>query len=207
MTDAFELLDEPRRPWLSAEALRGRFMERSTAEHPDRFHGSEEAVRLEAVRRYAALNEAHQILKEPRTRLLHLIELESGSKPRDIQKIPPGTMDLFVEVGQLCRDVDAFLAQRSQVVSPMLKVRLFTEGMGWVEKLKALQGKVSAREAELDQELRTLNDTWASAPSPGSPERLSALPLGRLEEIYRVMSYASRWTSQVQERLVQLASN
>jgi hypothetical protein len=103
--------------------------------------------------------------------------------------------------------VDAFLVQRSQVVSPMLKVRLFTEGMGWVEKLKALQGKVSARESELDQELRTLNDVWASAPSPGSPERLASLPLARLEEIYRVMSYASRWTSQVQERMVQLASN
>jgi hypothetical protein len=207
MTDAFEMLGEPRCPWLSAEALRGRFMEMSAAEHPDRFHGSEDSVRAEAVRRYAALNEAHQTLKEPRTRLLHLIELETGSKPRDIQKIPPGTMDLFVEVGQLCRDVDSFLQQRSQVVSPMLKVRLFTEGMGWVEKLKALQGKVSAREAELDRELRALNDVWASAPSPGSPGRVEALPMVRLEEIYRVMSYANRWTGQIQERLVQLASN
>jgi len=204
--DHFGCLGELRRPWIDPEALRTRFLERSTELHPDRFHGAEESVRGEAGQRFSALNEAYQVLKEPRTRLLHLIEWEAGSKPKDIQKIPPGTMDLFVEVGQLCREVDAFLEQRRQVVSPMLKVRLFTEGMGWVEKVKGLQGKVSARESELNRELRTMNDVWDAAPPTGSPDRLAALPMGRLEEVYRVMSYAGRWTGQIQERLVQLAS-
>lgn len=204
--DCFARFGESRRPWIDGEALRARFVETSAERHPDRFHGEEESVRQEADRRYAEINEAYQVLREPRSRLLHLIELETGAKPRDIQKIPPGTMDLFVEVGQLCRDVDGFLQNRAKVLSPMLKVRLFTEGMGWVEKLKALQAKVSAREAELDRELRSMNEVWGAAPSPGTSERAGALPLGRLEEIYRVMSYAGRWTGQIQERLVQLAS-
>jgi hypothetical protein len=41
-------------------------------------------------------------------RLLHLLELELGSRPRDVQRIPSGTMDLFVEVGQVCHEVDRF---------------------------------------------------------------------------------------------------
>lgn len=199
-------MGELRRPGLDAEALRGRFVELSSTLHPDRCHESADTVRDEAGRTYAALNEAYQLLREPRTRLLHLLELEMGAKPRDIQRIPAGTMDLFVEVGQLCRDVDGFLQERSQVTSPMLKVRLFTEGMGWVEKLKALQGKVSAKGAELEQELEAMNAIWRAAPALGSPERQAALPLGRLEEIYRVLSYVGRWSGQIQERLVQLAS-
>jgi hypothetical protein len=31
------------------------------------------------------------------------------------------------------------------------------------------------------------------------------LPLERLEQLYRAMSYVARWTEQVQERIVQLA--
>lgn len=206
MADFFDHLGEKRRPWVDVEALKARFVESSTTLHPDRYHGAEESVRAEALQRYSELNTAHQTLQETRTRLLHLLELELGSRPKDIQKIPPGTMDLFVEVGQLCREVDAFLVRRGEVTSPMLKVRLFTEGMGWVEKLKALQAKVSAKEAELDQELRGMNEVWEKAPGVGDPGRPVALPLGRLEEVYRVFSYAARWSAQIQERLVQLAS-
>ncbi|MGE3312200.1 MAG: DnaJ family molecular chaperone [Limisphaerales bacterium] len=204
--DAYRRLGESRRPWLDAEALRARFVEISTESHPDRHHEAAGSARDEVGRKYAELNEAYQVLKEPRTRLLHLLELELGRKPGDIQKIPPGTMDLFVEVGQLCRDVDGFLARRGGVTSPMLKVRLFTEGMEWVAKLKELLGRVAARERSLGEELERMNEVWVSAPPEGSPDRRAALPLVRLEEIYRVLSYSARWTGQIQERLVELAS-
>jgi len=191
---------------LDTDLLKARFVESSTVLHPDRHHGAEAAEKAEKAELYGELSTAYQVLSATRTRLLHLLELEIGAKPRDIQKIPPGTMDLFVEVGQLCRDVDAFLARRNEVTSPMLKVRLFTEGMGWVEKLKALQAKVSAKEAGLEQELRTMNGLWELAPPIGDHGRSHALPLARLEEIYRVFSYSARWSAQIQERLVQLAA-
>lgn len=186
--------------------MKARFLELSARLHPDRHHGADAAVRGESGERYAAVNTAYQALREPRTRLLHLLELEVGSKPRDIQRIPAGTMDLFVEVGQLCRDVDGFLAERVRATSPMLKVKLFRQGLEWVEKLKATQAKVAAKEGALSEALREMNRDWETAPAPGSPDRVAALPLGRLEEVYRVMSYAGRWTGQIQERLVQLAA-
>lgn len=205
MTDFFALLDEARRPWIDPEALKEKFLALSAAVHPDRVHNASPAEKDVATRRYAELNAAYNCLREPRDRLLHLIELESGARPRDIQRIPPGTMDLFVEVGQTCRDVDAFLAEKEKVTSPLLKVQLFERGMEWTDKLNALQQRIHARRDELLAELQQLNQAWASAPALGTPERGAALPLERVEEIYRVLSYVARWTQQIQERVVPLA--
>ncbi len=205
MTDAFALLSEPRRPWLDADALKVRFLPLSTAVHPDRVHGASEAEKLAANERYAELNAAFNTLREPRERLLHLLELEAGAKPGDIQRIPPGTMDLFVEIGQTCRDADAFLAKKSTATSPMLRLRIMQEGLEWADKLQLLQGRVNARRDELATELQAMNVTWDAAPPIGSSERRAALPLERLEQIYRTMSYVARWTEQLTERVVQLA--
>jgi len=206
MTDCFAALGEARRPALDLEALKARFLRQSAEVHPDRFHGASEEGRREAEQRYSELNTAYQTLRESRSRLLHLLELESGARPRDVQRIPPGTMDLFVEVGQTCRDADAFLARRGSVTSPMLKVQLFREGLEWGTKLRDLQGRVNGKAALLEAELEAMAAAWQAAPAPGSADRAAALPLVRLEEVYRVFSYIARWTAQIQERLVQLAS-
>src|ERR1051325_10997117 len=164
MTDAFALLNEPRRPWLDAEALKQKFLPLSSAVHPDRTHNAPEAEKQKTNERYAELNAAYNTLREPRDRLLHLLELERGAKPGDIQRIPPGTMDLFVEVGQLCRDVDAFLPERAKVTSPLLKVQQFERGMEWTDKLQALQQRINAKRDELPAELKQMNAAWESVP-------------------------------------------
>jgi curved DNA-binding protein CbpA len=206
MSDSFALFNEPRRPWLDAEVLKQKFLPLSSAVHPDRTHNAPEAEKHATNERYAELNAAYNTLREPRDRLLHLLELEAGGKPSDIQRIPPGTMDLFVEVGQLCRDVDAFQAQRGNVTSPLLKVQMFERGMEWTDKLQVLQQRINAKRDELASELQQMNAIWDSAPPIGSPQRATALPLERLEQIYRVFSYIARWTEQIQERVVQLAA-
>lgn len=205
MIDAFALLSEPRRPWLDADALKSRFLPLSSEVHPDRVHSASEAEKAAANSRYAELNAAYNTLREPRDRLLHLLELESGGKPRDVQRIPPGTMDLFVEVGQSCRDADGYLQRKSQSESPMLKLRLMQEGLDWLDRLQGLLTRVHAKRDEFIAELRDLNAAWEAAPAVGTSERPAALPLERLEQIYRGMSYVARWSEQVQERIVQLA--
>jgi hypothetical protein len=114
-------------------------------------------------------------------------------------------MDLFVEVGQSCRDIDAFVAERARVTSPLLKVQMFQRTSEWTDRLNELQQNVNLMRDGLVGELQTMNRAWESAPDPGSPGRPAALPLERLEQIYRVFSYVSRWTEQIQERVVQLA--
>lgn len=205
MTDAFALLGEPRLPYLDPEGLKERFLRLSGPFHPDRVHNASESERAEANRRFAELNAAHHALREPRDRLLHLLELESGAPPRDIQKIPPGTMDLFVEIGQACREADEFLQKRTETTSPMLKLKQMQSTLAWADRLGGLQRSVKARETELIDELKKLNGVWEAAPAVGDPARAASLPLERLEQVYRAMSYTARWTEQLQERFVRFA--
>ena len=204
VTDHFVLLDEPRRPWLDATVLKAKFLARSAEVHPDRVHNASEAERAAAQERYTALNAAFSTLREPKDRLQHLLELESGTKPGNIQSTPAELTDLFFEVGRLCRDVDFFLLEKGRANSPLLKVKMFQRAMDWTNQINALQARLNAKRGELEAALQAMNETWAKAPL--EPEaRRSALPLARLEQLYRTFSFLSRWTAQLQERVVQLA--
>lgn len=203
--DNFALFEEPRRPWLEADSLKAKFLAYSVECHPDRFHTAPEVERHTAHQRYTQINAAYQCLREPKDRLHHLLELELGSKPRDTQQITADTMDLLMEVAALCRSVDTFLAEKSKVTSPLLKVHWFEKGMQWTDSLNALRTKVATHQEALKEELKGLNSVWDNAPAVGGTARRAALPITRLEEIYRVFSYFTRWTGQLQERLVQLS--
>ncbi len=202
MTDYFALLQEPRRPWLDPESLKTKFFELSGEVHPDRVHGASEAEKQLANQRYVELNAAYNCLREPKTRLQHLLELEAGAKPKDIQQLPSGTMELFIEVGQLCRAADAFLAERAPVTSPVLKVKLFERAQEWIERLNAVQKKLTTQRERLDAELKKLDAAWNTG-SASPPD--AALSLPQLEQLWRDFSYVGRWAAQIQERVVQLS--
>src|ERR1700677_335175 len=108
----FALFDLEPAPGLDVATLKERFARDTAGTHPDKFAQSAESERLAAEARYTALNQAYQTLIDPRARLLALYELTKGEKPRDIQRIPPGTMDLFKEVGEMCRELDGFLERK-----------------------------------------------------------------------------------------------
>jgi DnaJ-domain-containing protein 1 len=203
--DNFALLQEPRRPWLDPDSLKAGFLLLAAQVHPDKVHTAGANDKAAANQRYAELNAAYHCLLEPKERLRHLLELELGASAQDVQSLPPGTMDLLVEIGQICRETDLFLADRSKTTSPLLKVRLFETGMAWTGKLNQLRQQIDLRREELLAELKRMNAAWNAAPPPGSAGRAAALPLERLEEVSRIFSYMARWTEQIQERLVQLS--
>ncbi len=200
MIDFFELLDEPRHPWLDADALKDKFAALSTTLHPDKFPNAapEEKERIGA--RFAQFNEAYITLSDTRKRLHHLIGLENGTEPTDVQRIPPGFGDLFMKIGQTCAEAKAFAEKRKKTelenASPMIKAKLFVENMEWSDRLVSLQEDVQKMQADLEDELRQMNRF---------PDNAQPLPIARLEEIYRSMSYIIRWTEQIRETSVLLA--
>jgi DnaJ-domain-containing protein 1 len=203
VVDNFALLDRPRRPWLDPASLKERFLALSSAVHPDRVHQASASERQAAQERYTELNGAYQCLRQPKERLQHLLALERGAKPAQVQRIPPRLMDMSLEVAQLCREADQFLARKRATASPLLQVPLFEQGQEWTEKLRALKEQLGSKQAALEAELKGLDAAWPQAMAAGGQRRESALQ--RLEELYLLMSFFGRWSTQLQERLFELA--
>ena len=198
MNDYFALLDEARRPWLDAEALKQKFLARSAEVHPDRVHQLGEAERLAADRRYKELNAAYQCLRGTRDRLRHLLELERGARPADLQEVPSHLVDLCLKVGKLCREGDRFLAEMAQVTSPILRAERFAQGQELADKLMQLQSGIAAEQERVNTSIRSLDMGW------NNPEgRVQTLP--ELEKAYRLLGFFMRWSGQLQERIVRFA--
>jgi len=194
--DHFALLNELRRPWLDADALKEKFLALSAEVHPDRVHQAGAAEKFAANCRYAELNAAYNCLREPKDRLRHLLELELGRKPSDLTAIPDSLMETFFAVGKQLREADVFLAERQQTSSPLLQVQLFGRAQELVEQHSALRQTIVARRDELLRDLKALDALW---PTTG------AKPIERLQEIWRLLSFYERWLAQIQERMVRLS--
>jgi hypothetical protein len=200
VTDYFVLLNEPRRPWLDADSLKQKFLVLASDAHPDRVHNASESEKSAVTKRYTELNAAYNCLAEPKSRLRHLLELELGAKPKDVQQIPVVLADLFAEIATVCHKVDEFFAEKSNVTSPLLQVQLFARAQEWIEKLNWRQKKLNELRENLTSELKSIDAKW---PDADSPARRSLLP--KLEEFYRLFGYFNRWRDQIQGRIVQLS--
>jgi curved DNA-binding protein CbpA len=199
VTDYFALLDEPRRPWLDVDSLKQKFLSLSATVHPDKIESKNELDKQAAAKNFAELNAAYNCLAAPKSRLLHLLELERGAKPKDIQQIPATLADLFAEVATVCRDTDRFLTEKTKAASPLIQVQLFERAQGWTDQLHGLQKKLGGLHGELLAKLKSLDTLWAGDPT-GRP-----MVLNDLENLYRLFSYFNRWNAQIQERVVQLS--
>jgi len=200
--DYFALLGQPRQPWLEPELLKARFLALSSEIHPDRSHDASPDQQQAAAGRFADLNEAHQRLREPKDRLRHLLELELGRKPDDIQDVPASAMELFMRLAQLCRQVDDFLSKRATASSPMLKAQMFGQAVEWIDQLQAAQQTLASRQSEVDRQLRELNECWLRHGDSPKPAEL----LAALDEISRELSFLARWSAQIEERIAWLST-
>ena len=200
MIDYFALLDEPRRPWIDPDTLKQKFLVLASGAHPDRVHNTHESEKAVATERYAELNAAFNCLAEPKLRLRHLIELELGAKPKDIEIIPSELADLFATVATTCRNADSFLTEKKSTNSPLLQVQLFERGQDWIERLNSLQKNLNALQGKNLEDLKSLDKEWNTLDS--SP-RMKILP--KLEDLYRLFGYLNRWNNQIHERILQLS--
>jgi DnaJ-domain-containing protein 1 len=202
--DYFALLGQPRQPWLDPASLKAAFLEQSARLHPDRAQGASAEEKTAATGRFAELNAAYNCLREPKERLLHLLELESGAPAANVQSIPQDSMDLFMETGQACRQVDSFIAAKARASSPLLQVQRLVRSHEWTVRLQELHSRIHTRRRQLVAELQEMNAAWNAAPPVPSSARAKVLPLHRLEEMARTLSYVARCLGQLQDRLSQL---
>ena len=203
MTDYFALLDEPRRLWMDTERLKTKFLSRSAQVHPDKIHAATAAARETANRSFAELNAAFNCLRDPKARLRHLLELELGARPKEVQEIPPDLAELFGEIARLRREVNSFLAESARIQSALLRVQRFERAQEWVDRLRAAQKRLGDHTAGLLSELQALDAEWIR--SGNDPVQRGVL-LRKVEQILQRVSFYSRWDSQFQETIVQLTT-
>jgi len=187
MTDAFALFDEPRQPWLDVEALKGKFLTQSSETHPDKF--TDPAKKAVAQEGFTKLNTAHDILRDPKSRLQHLLTLERGEKPAEVHDILPETADLFIEVGQLLKPVDECLDEREKQTSILLKAQSYPEALDWLEKVNTLQQTIAQNLQKLDTQAQALNSNW---------------DCDSIEKLFHQYSYLQKWQMQLNDRAVRL---
>lgn len=195
MVDYFALLNFPRTPWIDPTEVQKRFLELSAPAHPDRAHNLGAAEIVAANEKFAELNKAFVTLRDPKERLHHLLALEMGNTPSATQNIPNELIELFARVGQTCRKVDEFLAERNRTTSPMLQAQLFAQGLDWTDQIGELQQQVAVVKERAKEELKQIAQNWDREKRY---DRLAALA--------HTFAITAKWEAQLQERFAALAA-
>jgi molecular chaperone HscB len=90
VTDYFALLAQPHRPWLDLEKLEEKYRELARQTHPDQSdRGTNE---------FAEINEAYRTLRDPKSRLQHLLALKGHSLAISTTEVPADLADLFMKI-------------------------------------------------------------------------------------------------------------
>lgn len=190
MTDYFVILGATHRPALDEDALKGRFLALTAEHHPD--------VAGKDAPDFAMVNLAYQTLRDPRTRLRHLVELATGAPTPRHQAAPAVVSALFAEMGERKQAIDAFLKRRSAAAPGLGKALLLGEQLQLQEEQEAWLERLEAERTRALEGLPALDHRWLT-----EPEGREAL-LPALAEIAQILVYLDKWIAQIREALVKL---
>ena len=119
-----------RRPWLDSEAIKERFHRLTAEHHPDVNPGSEAD--------FQGIVAAYNLLRDPKTRLRHLLELEFPEKAADTQEVPPDLLDLFMQIANARAGFMRIVKKLEGTTAPLAIALLAGERMAVLEQLKLI---------------------------------------------------------------------
>ena len=188
MPDHFAALDQPRRPWLDTDALKEFFHRASATWHPD-VAGSGDAAR------FAAVTAAYSALRDPVSRLRHLLELEAPGQLAGPLAVPPDFADLFMRLAEFRQALNAFQKRESAAGHGLARALLAEERQTLWRRAIALNSELEAAYEASVSLLRILDAEWEPRP-PDAIDRLNALQ--------QRFAYLSKWRAQLGESLFNL---
>jgi molecular chaperone HscB len=175
--DYFAFLGLPRRLTIDAQDLEKRFRDLSRQFHPDYYYNAAPAERLASLERSSYLNDAYRTLKNPVSRVEHLLAIEGlppAKSEEGTAKVPPSLLE---EVFALNEELDEIRELRESGTDPdRLRVRLESARM-------PIEEKREEHERQL-QELSAHWDSQVQAPAPEKRKTLDALRERLLERNY-----------------------
>src|SRR5436190_5350218 len=175
--DYFAFLGLPRKLLIDPADLERRFRDLSRKFHPDFYYNASPAERLASLERSSYLNDAYRALKNPVSRVEHLLAIEglpSARSEEGTAKVPPSLLE---EVFALNEELDEIRERReSGEQQEELLVRL-------AKAREPIDAKRDEHERQL-QELSARWDNQESAPPEQKRATLDALRERILERNY-----------------------
>jgi curved DNA-binding protein CbpA len=190
MTDYFALLEQPRVPWLDPAALKEAYHRKTLQSHPDTAAPDRESD-------FSDLNEAYQVLQDPKRRLHHLLSLENGAPPSANQTIPQELQELFLLVGALTQRANALLEKTRTVSNALSRSLLKPQIVALQKEVDSLREKIRNLNDSAIEQLREINREW---------QRDHADQFAALSNLYFAFAYLGRWSAQLDELAFQLTS-
>jgi len=189
MTDHFALLGQRRAPWLDPAALKEAYHRQTLHSHPDTATPERESD-------FAELNEAYQVLQDPKRRLHHLLSLENGAPPAANQIIPQELQQLFLLIGASTQRANA-LQEKIRTASNALSRSLLKPQIVEVQKeISDLRQRVQDLSDAANVQLREINSEWQDD---------HARQVAPLSNLYFTFAYLGRWSAQLDELAFQLS--
>lgn len=193
MTDYFALLGQPRRPWIDAEKLKQAFHQKTLQAHPDAQRANGDSGEAEAA--FAAINDAYQVLQDPKRRLQHLLALHGDTGKSSAAVAPADLEELFPQIAALTQELARTSEQAAAATSALGRSLLKPQLLQVRQRLSDMLELLLSWKANADAALQEIDNEWTN-------EGGEQLP--RLRELYVRYSYLQRWIGQLEEHRMQL---
>ena len=163
--DYFSFLGLPRKLVIDAQELDRSFRDLSRKFHPDFYYNATPAERLASLERSSYLNDAYRALKQPVSRIEHLLTIEGmplGKSEEGAAKVPPGLLE---EVFALNEELDEIRDRRESGADPAtLAARLATA-----------RKPIEAKRDEHEQALTEASEQWDREADASAEQRKAIL--------------------------------
>jgi curved DNA-binding protein CbpA len=136
---------------------------------------------------FAELNEAYQVLQNPKRRLHHLLNLENRA-PAANQAVPSDLQELFLQIGALNQNAMPLLEKLRAASNPLSKSLLKANVVAAQKALGGLRDKVQELDVAAEARLR----------------QTGTIQIEELTDLYQRFAYLSRWSAQLDELAFQL---
>jgi curved DNA-binding protein CbpA len=192
MIDYFALLDQPRAPWLDPERLKQVYHQKTLHAHPDT------APTSESANSFAQLNEAYQVLQDPKRRLHHLLELDGRAPSSADQTVPRELHDLFPAIGVLAQQASVLLEKIRTASNALSRSLLKPQILEVQKETKELREKIQGLSNSSLAQLRQIDSRWEKNPTD---------EIAALSNLYFTFAYLTRWSAQLDELAFQLSAH
>ena len=163
--DYFSFFGLPRRLVIDQAQLERRFRDLSRQFHPDYFYNAAATERLASLERSSYLNDAYRALRNPISRIEHLLAIEGlpPAKSEDgTAKVPPGLLE---EVFELNEQLDEIRESRESGGDPA----------ALRERLESARKPIDLKREEHEREVEALCARWDQQSSASPAERRATL--------------------------------